>query len=231
MLPMKKSGSLRLAAGSAASDWPMCDSAGVGEHHALGQLTRQRHHLLAQRRDDDRRQRAEAGLGAELLDEGARVGQRLARRHAHPHMRRAVRDADAHAEPAARDLVHHRGALREVDDGALVDRRDRRAEGDRRRCSTTSPRTSTCCRSGSARRCRRSRASPPPGTVRWCGGVARAWRSGTGREAVRTSWRFLRLTFVAASMPGPPGPVPAQSHRFRGRRQSAGDSSRNWPPR
>ena len=104
---------------------------GVGEHHPLGELARQRHHALAQRRDDDRRQGTERLLGAELLDEGARVGQWLAWRHAHPDMRRPVRDADAQPEPSARDLMHHCRTLREIDDGALIDRRDRGAERDR----------------------------------------------------------------------------------------------------
>jgi hypothetical protein len=108
----------------------MCDSADIGEDHALGELTRQRHHLVPQRRDIDRRQRAIAGFGAVLLD-GACVAQRLARRHAHPDVGRPVRDADAEAKASARDLVHHRRTLGEIDDGALVDRRDRRAEGDR----------------------------------------------------------------------------------------------------
>jgi hypothetical protein len=39
-------------------------------------------------------------------------------------------DTDAEAEAAARDLVHEGGALREVQHGAGIDRRDRGAERD-----------------------------------------------------------------------------------------------------
>ncbi len=103
---------------------------GVGEHHALGNLSSQRHHLLPQRGDDDRRKLADPFHRAQLLDEGARVAERLADRHAHALMARRVRHADAEAEAAAGDLVHERGTLREVQHRARVDRRDGGAERD-----------------------------------------------------------------------------------------------------
>ena len=70
----------------------------VGEHHAVGDLAGKRDHLLAQRGEDDRRQRADAVMGAQLLNEVADVAERLARRHAHAHVRRRVTDADAETE-------------------------------------------------------------------------------------------------------------------------------------
>ena len=88
----------------------------------------------------------EALLRAEPFDEAARVAERLAGRHAHAHMDWPVRHADAEAEAAAGNLVHERGALREVADGAGIDRRDGGAELDASRCSTPAPRTATCCR-------------------------------------------------------------------------------------
>ena len=102
----------------------------IGENHALGDLARQCHHLAPQRSDDDRRQGAQALLGAELLHEPTDVSQRLAGRDAHPHMRRPMRHADPQPETTAGHLVHHRRALSEIANRALVDWRDCGAERD-----------------------------------------------------------------------------------------------------
>ena len=67
---------------------------------------------------------------AQLLDEGADVGERFAWRHAHAHVRRGVADADAESEAAAGDLVHEGRALREIAYGARIDRCDRGGERD-----------------------------------------------------------------------------------------------------
>ena len=102
----------------------------VGKHHAVGDLAGKGDHLLAQGGEDDRRQRADALVGAQLVDEIADVAERLAGGHAHAHMRRRMTDADAEPEAAAGDLVHEGGALREVADRARVDRRDGGGEHD-----------------------------------------------------------------------------------------------------
>ena len=125
---MKKPGSCALLRRQRSQRRRHVGAGGVGEHHALGDLARQCHHLPAQRRDDDRRQGAQALLRAKFLHEVADVAQRLAGCDAHADMRRPVRHADPQPEPAARHLVHHRGTLGEVADRALVDRRDRGAE-------------------------------------------------------------------------------------------------------
>ena len=103
---------------------------GVGEDDALGDFTGECDHLLAQGGDDDRRQRAEAVLGAEFFHEAADIAQRLAGDDAHTDVGRAMRDTDSEAEAAAGDFVHHRGALGEIQQGALIDRGDGGAERD-----------------------------------------------------------------------------------------------------
>ena len=69
---------MRFAAGSAASDAAMCERAALANTTPSANLACQRHHLLPQRRDDDRRELADAFHRAQLLDEGARVAERLA---------------------------------------------------------------------------------------------------------------------------------------------------------
>ena len=127
---MKKSGSAALAFRQRRQRLPHVRARAVGKHHAVGDLAGQRDHALAQGRQNDRRQRANALVGAEFLDETADVGQRLARRHAHAHVRRRMAHADAEPEAAAGDLVQEGRALCEVADRARVDRRNRGAEDD-----------------------------------------------------------------------------------------------------
>src|SRR5262249_9399047 len=83
-----------------------------------------------QGRDDDGRQRAEVLMAAQLGDEVARVGERVARLGIPAHMTRRVADADAEPETAARYFVEERRAVREVPHAARIDRRDRGAERD-----------------------------------------------------------------------------------------------------
>src|SRR6516162_1993234 len=104
--------------------------AGIGEQHALGDLGSERHHPLAQCGKHDRRQDTDAVIGFELLDKGARVGERLAGGDAEPLMRGAMRDSDAEAKAPARDLVDIGGTRREFLGRLGIDRRDRRAKPD-----------------------------------------------------------------------------------------------------
>ena len=103
---------------------------GIGEHHALRNLARQGHHLLPQRRDDDRRELAHTFHRMQLLDEGTRVAERLADGDTHALMARCMCHTDTETEATAGHLVHECGALREIQYGARVDRRDGGAERD-----------------------------------------------------------------------------------------------------
>ena len=109
---------------------------------------------------------------------------------------RAVRDADAKAEPAARDLVHDRRRC------ARNPRRCGRRSA-RSRCRTgcarwraPAPCTAPCCRTGSGCRCRRNRAArsrarcrgsaPPSGTAtRQMAGRVSGIRSPPGKADAR----------------------------------------------
>lgn len=86
------------------------------------------HHLLSQCSNDDRWELADAFDGTQPLDKGACVAEWLADCHAHALVTRCMRDTDAKPEAAARGLVHEGGALREVQHGARVDRRNGGAE-------------------------------------------------------------------------------------------------------
>ena len=129
-LPMKNAGSLALFGRQRRQRLGHVRAAAIREHHAVGDLAGQRDHALAQGRQHDRRQPADILIGTVLRDKGADVAERLARGHAHPHVTRPVRDADAELEPPARHLVDIRGAVREFLDRLRIDRRDRGGEGD-----------------------------------------------------------------------------------------------------
>ena len=113
---MKKSGSLRFASGSAASEVPMWDN---GDH------------FFAQGSDDDGRERAQPFLSAEFFHEIADIGERFAGSDAHADVGGAVCDTDSQADAAARDFVHDSGALGKIGHGALIDRCDGGAENNR----------------------------------------------------------------------------------------------------
>ena len=129
-LPMKNAGSLALLGRQRRQRIGHVRAAAIREHHAVGDLAGQRDHALAQGRQDDRRQPADILIGAVLRDKGTDVAERLAGGHAHPHVTRTVRDADAELKPSARDLVDIRGAVREFLRRLRIDRRDRGGEGD-----------------------------------------------------------------------------------------------------
>ena len=134
MLPMKNAGSFARAAGSAESDSRMCERAPFANTIPVADLAGERDHLLAQRREHDRRLLARRARSARSAgDERADVAERRPRLHAQPVERRTVRDADAEAEATARELV---------------DRATRSARSPRRGAG----RCSRCwCRRGSAR--------------------------------------------------------------------------------
>ena len=159
MLPTKKFGSARLSAGTMASDCANARQAGVGEHHALGDLGGERHHLLAQCGENNGRQCADAVIGFELVDKGAGIGQRLSHGDAEPLMRRAMGDADAKAKAPARDLVDIGRTRREFFGRLRIDWRDRGAEPDPLGSRTPMLCTAPCCRTGSAYKCPKSRAA------------------------------------------------------------------------
>src|SRR5580704_15118986 len=98
-------------------------TAAVGEDETLGDLGRERDHPLAQRREDDWRQRTIFGVRLELLDKRADVAKRLARLGLEADINRRVGDADAKLKAPAGDLVQVGGVLRELVDRLGVDRR------------------------------------------------------------------------------------------------------------
>src|SRR5262249_61757496 len=64
----------------------------------------------------------------EPCDKVTNVDQRLSRHDAHAPVARRMRDADPEKKASAGSLLDKRGALREILNGAGIDRRDRRAE-------------------------------------------------------------------------------------------------------
>src|SRR5689334_15132766 len=102
----------------------------VGEHHTLGDLAGESHHLLPQCRNDYGRELTDSLHGAKLFDESAGIAEWLADGDAHALVTRRVGNTNAQAEAAARHLMHESCALCEVQHSANVERCDRCAERD-----------------------------------------------------------------------------------------------------
>ena len=130
MLPIRKSGSRRLAGGRADNDSARCDRLALANSTPSAISAESATMRLRKCGEHDRRQGTDAVNRFELLDKGAGIGKRLARGNAEALMHRAVRDADAKAKAAAGDLVDIGGTGREFLGRLRIDRRDRGAEAD-----------------------------------------------------------------------------------------------------
>ena len=130
MLPMKNAGSLRFAAGSAASDAAMCERAALANttpceiSPASATIFWRSAAMMIGGNSPT------PSTARSLSTKRARVAERLADGNAHALVARRMGHADAEAEAPAGDLVHERGTLREVQHGARIDRRDGGAERD-----------------------------------------------------------------------------------------------------
>ncbi len=125
---MKKASSERFAGRQHRERVLHVGSRAVRPHAAVGDLTRERRHLVAQGGEHDRRQAAVAVDRPQIADEAADLAERLPGLDAEALVRRAVAHADAEAEAALRDLVEEGRGRREVERVARVDVGDRGAE-------------------------------------------------------------------------------------------------------
>ena len=131
MLAMKKPGSCAWRRAVTAREAAHVRARAVGKHHAVGDLAGKRDHALAQGGKDDRRQRADAVMRAQLRRRSVRTSA-----SGLPGVTPMRTCAGAWLTPMprrkrpARDLVHEGGALREIAHRAGIDRRDRGGEGD-----------------------------------------------------------------------------------------------------